>query len=110
MPPSAMSEGILALLGRLYFLISEVPSVPESIARLPRLTLAEDRARRSKNSAGSSQGAVEDGSVKGKGSQEGLCQLPGNKSRSPRIPGYPGQGEKAHTDQLSFHLRQQVPG
>lgn len=107
-----MSEGILALLGRLDFGISEVPALSGSTARLRRLTMAEGRAGRSENRAGFSQWAMEGGSLKGKGRPvpAGLCQLPDNESRSPRIPGHPGEGEKAHVGLLDFPLRPQVPG
>lgn len=63
-PPSAMSEGILALLGRLDFGISEVPALSGSTTRLHRLTMAEGRARRSENHAGFSRWAMEDGPVR----------------------------------------------
>lgn len=51
-PPTEMPEGILGLLGKLHFLISEVLSLSDATCHFPRLVGGKGRARGSKNGAG----------------------------------------------------------
>lgn len=98
-PQGRFLRGFFHCSGRLSWIL-EVPSISGPMIQSPRLAVVEGSTRRHENSSGiwpvGSLNWVSE--VKGQITLAGICQLPGNKKWSPRVPGYLGEGEEAEEE------------
>lgn len=98
-PQGRFLRGFFHCSGRLSWIL-EVPSISGPMIQPPRLAVVEGSTRRHENSSGiwpvGSLNWVSE--VKGQITLAGICQLPGNKKCSPRVPGYLGEGEEAEEE------------